>query len=77
MTGYSEGRQPCEDFRPQRDGNAFATWDNVHECFGPYPVVDGVERCSGAVSFCSGCTRDHHLGGWDKCPVPLPVETER
>jgi len=65
----NEGRQPCERYQPQMDGNPYAVWENVHECFGPYPVAAGVERCAGRVSFCLNCDSDHHGGGWDTCPA--------
>jgi hypothetical protein len=50
------------------EANAYAAWNNVHECFGPF---DGRPRgnCAGTVSFCEACSTDHHLGGWDACPV--------
>ena len=66
---FTEGRQPCAAFKPQRDGNGYATWDNIHECFGPFDD-SGRERCGGSVSFCENCYSDHHSGGWNTCPQP-------
>jgi hypothetical protein len=60
MNSYTVGEQPCQDFKPQQDGNMYATWDNVHECY----------RCKSAtasVSFCLTCNRDHHSNGYETC----------
>lgn len=67
---FTTGNQPCVQFRAKDEGFG----GNIHECFGPYPVVSGVDRCSGCVSFCSNCHVDHHSDGWDTCPQPRPVE---
>ena len=32
---FTKGKQPCADFKPQREGNG----DNVHECFGPFDDI--------------------------------------
>jgi len=76
MTGYTDGRQPCEDYRPRIEVNEYAAWENVHECLGPY---DGRPRdCAGHVSFCEGCMTDHHSDGWDTCGVePTVSEIDR
>ncbi len=72
MSAYTEGRQPCADFKPHRDGNGYAEWDNVHCCYGPYPKDPddqfGSDQCNGTVSFCENCNSDHHAKGWDTCP---------
>ncbi len=64
---FTEGRQPCNDFTPQREGNGYATWDNVHKCYGPFDDSNR-PQCGGTVSFCENCVSDHHSHGWDKCP---------
>jgi hypothetical protein len=62
---YERGRQPCPEYQPRMEVNPYATWANVHECFGPY---DGRPRgCGGRVSFCETCHTDHHSDGWDTC----------
>ena len=63
---YIVGRQPCTEFEAQREGNGFAEWDNVHECFGPFCDSER-PRCGGTVSFCTNCYSDHHSDGWDAC----------
>lgn len=69
MSKFEEGRQPCANFKPQRDGNGYAEWDNLHECFGPFNGTRTAEHCcNGMVSFCENCHRDHHTYGWDTCP---------
>ena len=57
MPNYEIGRQPCQNFKPMRDGNGHATWDNQHDCL----------HCEGTVSFCETCSRDHHANGYDTC----------
>lgn len=66
---YTKGRQPCDAFDPRMDGNQYATWANVHECFGPYDERgrNPDAPCPGKVSFCEACHSDHHTGGWDTC----------
>jgi len=60
-SSYEAGKQPCDGFKQQLDGNAYATWGNVHQCY----------RCGGLVSFCENCHRDHHQGGYETCqPTP-------
>ena len=56
-TKYTTGKQPCGEFKPQRDGNGYAEWDNEHQCY----------RCGGVVSFCMTCTKDHHAAGYETC----------
>ena len=55
---YTVGRQPCDNYKAQKDGNAYNIWDNVHECF----IGDG---CT--VSFCENCYSDHHSNGYESC----------
>ncbi len=58
MSGkYTTGKQPCESFVAQMDGNAYATWANEHQCY----------KCGGLVSFCETCAYDHHAGGYETC----------
>lgn len=33
---FTKGRQPCANYKPQREGNGYGSWNNVHECFGPF-----------------------------------------
>lgn len=56
-SAFAVGRQPCQEFKPKRDGNGYGEWDNRHECY----------RCAGLVSFCENCTRDHHADGYETC----------
>ena len=72
---FTKGKQPCANFKPQREGNGYATWDNLHECFGPFDDSKR-ERCGGTVSFCENCLYDHHSNGWDTCPQPKPPEAQ-
>lgn len=51
------GKQPCDNFRPQLEGNEYGTWDNLHQC----------PRCGKTRSFCLSCNRDHHEDGWQDC----------
>ena len=70
---YTDGRQPCADFRAVNELADRGASRNVHECFGPF---DGRPRgCSGTVSFCATCRRDHHSGGWDGCGSVADVES--
>jgi len=59
MSEYEIGQQPCDNFTPQMESNAYATWTNEHQCY----------RCGGdvTVSFCENCMRDHHSGGYETC----------
>ena len=56
---YRIGRQPCQGFKAKREANAYAEWNNVHECF----LGDG--NCT--VSFCENCHSDHHSNGYETC----------
>lgn len=64
MGKFEEGRQPCDNYKPHMDGNEFATWENVHECYCPF---DGSHSCDGEVSSCEHCRQDHHSGGYETC----------
>ena len=57
---FTIGKQPCADFKAQRDGNEYGEWDNRHECFGS-------KGCTKRVSFCVNCHTDHHEDGWAEC----------
>jgi hypothetical protein len=66
---FESGSQPCQAFQAQNDGYG----ENHHECFGPYNGqgrIKGSPQCHAWVSFCENCTRDHHEGGWERCPSP-------
>lgn len=63
---YTEGRQPCPEYQPQR-ADTIAGGANEHECFGPYPPAVWNGTCAGHVSFCLTCSTDHHTGGWETC----------
>jgi len=68
---FSVGRQPCQNFKAQRESNGYGSWNNVHECYGPWGDERAhEERCSGTVSFCDNCKSDHHSDGYDTCPQP-------
>lgn len=54
---FTMGEQPCERFNQQLDGNEYGAWGNIHECY----------KCSGKVSFCVNCCRDHHENGYETC----------
>jgi len=69
MNKYEEGKQPCQAFKPKRDGNGYAEWDNVHCCYGPYDDSLPKHRCAATVSFCENCYSDHHACGWNTCPT--------
>ena len=75
----TEGRQPCDSFNPRREANAYHSWDNVHECFGPFDANGhdpAYPMCAGKVSFCEACHRDHHSGGYETCPVPYRLNRQ-
>lgn len=72
---YTVGRQPCSNFAPQIEANAYGAWRNVHECSGPYPRGSARDACAGHVSFCEACRCDHHSGGWDTCGQPRKEST--
>ena len=54
---FMVGQQPCQNFKPDKDGHKFVTWDNRHECY----------KCGSEVSFCLNCMWDHHLNGYESC----------
>ena len=64
MSKYTTGRQPCLDYYGQLDGNGEAMWTNEHDCYCK-DAQGGF--CSGKVSFCNTCSRDHHSNGFDTC----------
>lgn len=71
---FTVGRQPCGDFKPGRECNEHATWDNRHECFGPF---DGRPRgCDLEVSWCDTCSKDHHENGYEACGTRRPKEDD-
>ena len=55
----NSGEQPCDAFAPQMEANEFAAWPNLHECFA--------KDCTGEVSLCDNCVKDHHSGGYETC----------
>ena len=57
---FSEGQQPCKDYRAQDDGFG----GNRHDC---YCKDNKGEYCPLTVSFCLNCSNDHHSRGYDKC----------
>lgn len=63
---YTIGKQPCENFKAQIEGNAYAIWDNEHQCY----------KCGGIVSFCENCGYDHHANGYETCikPEEKPID---
>ncbi len=65
MRAFTVGEQPCNDFRAEIEGNAYATWDNEHECYAPFEP--GKPKCGGVVSWCANCRRDHHDQGYETC----------
>lgn len=58
---FTVGKQPCQDFKPEQDGNGLATWDNRHECYC---------GCGKTTSFCLTCYKDHHEDGYETCNPP-------
>jgi hypothetical protein len=56
---FTTGRQPCDNYIAQMDGNQHAVWENEHQCY----------KCGGdvTVSFYENCKRDHHQGGYETC----------
>lgn len=67
MTCYEKGEQPCSNLKRKFDGNSYATWENVHECY----------RCLGKVSFCENCAKDHHEDGYETCTPEARLKTEK
>lgn len=57
MPNFTDGTQPCQNFRQQLERNEHAIWGNEHQCY----------RCGGVVSFCDNCSRDHHANGYESC----------
>lgn len=64
---FTVGRQPCADFKPQREANEHAVWDNRHECY---------KGCGLEVSFCETCHYDHHENGYDTCAPAAAARKE-
>lgn len=64
MPDFTTGQQPCQDYTPMMTGNGYAEWANVHECFCGHAKG---QDCSGTVSFCENCHRDHHSNGYETC----------
>lgn len=62
MSKYEVGQQPCQNFKPHRDGNGYAEWDNAHECIFCAVAYENV-----TVSFCETCCKDHHANGYETC----------
>ena len=56
---YETGQQPCSNFTPHQEANAYAIWDNVHCCI----------YCHKTVSWCKNCNRDHHEDGYETCDL--------
>lgn len=75
---FTVGKQPCQNFKAQRDDNGYGPWDNRHECFAPF---NGNPLCSKLVSFCESCSSDHHEDGYENCGARLfaaiSAESER
>ena len=65
MAGYTVGKQPCSDFKPRREANAYGEWNNVHCCI--YCTQDEEDQTKGTVSYCENCHLDHHSGGYGVC----------
>jgi hypothetical protein len=59
MHRFTIGHQPCNDFKPDRDGNEYGSWENLHSCMQP--------KCEKTVSFCMNCLKDHHEDGYEAC----------
>lgn len=51
MSTFSEGVQPCEDFKKAPHET------HTHDC----------PHCHGDRQFCGNCNADHHSGGWALC----------
>jgi hypothetical protein len=58
---YDGKDQPCQNYKPQMEGNEHAMWENAHTCYGCAPERDS------SVSFCVNCYSDHHEGGYASC----------
>jgi hypothetical protein len=57
LHNFSVGKQPCNHYVPAKDSNAYAEWNNEHQCY----------KCGKLVSFCTECNSDHHGGGYEIC----------
>lgn len=57
IMSFEIGKQPCNNFTPQFEGNAYGEWENRHQCM----------KCGGEVSFCLNCMEDHHEDGYETC----------
>lgn len=56
---FQKGWQPCDNYKPAKDGNEYGSWDDIHECYQ--------KGCNLTVSFCLTCNKDHHAGGYETC----------
>lgn len=61
---FKSGQQPCDNYTPKMDGNGYAEWENVHECYCGHSKG---KNCEGLVSFCLNCHSDHHSNGYQSC----------
>lgn len=64
MSKFEIGKQPCDNYDPDIDGNGYGQWENVHECWCD---INGKGICGGEVSSCMNCNKDHHAGGYESC----------
>jgi hypothetical protein len=64
MSDFISGQQPCKNYVAEQDGNEYAVWDNVHECFCGHSK--GL-HCPFLISFCENCNKDHHEDGYQAC----------
>ena len=64
MSNFTIGRQPCYAFKRQHDDMG----GNEHSCMArSEPLYSAARYCTGTVSFCTNCNRDHHSGGYEEC----------
>ena len=76
-TRYERGNQPCQNLKRTRDSNGYGEWDNVHECYGPWkPDGTRIGGCSGTVTYCENCHKDHHIDGYETCPQARKEEQD-
>jgi hypothetical protein len=74
---YDTGKQPCDNFQADMDGNGTERWENRHECYAPF---DGTRPCDLTVSSCAKCNKDHHEDGYNSCkgrPIPTPSTEDK
>jgi len=64
MKNFTIGQQPCQNYLPRQEANAYSIWDNVHECFCGHSIG---KHCEKLVSFCENCSKDHHEDGYENC----------